>query len=92
MAVQMMSSAPDLIGGARVEVRVLNLGRDAVVGTNYDLDWHAAAARPQQLGGARVSARKLPATCIHGNFAYCGQCYHALRHPFGAADRAMLLK
>ena len=31
-------------------------------------------------------------TCFHGNSAYLRPCYHALRHPFGAADRAMLLK
>ena len=30
-------------------------------------------------------------TCFHGNSAYLRPCYHALRHPFGAADRAMLL-
>ena len=29
--------------------------------------------------------------CFHGNSAYLRPCYHALRHPFGAADRAMLL-
>ena len=28
---------------------------------------------------------------FHGNSAYLRPCYHALRHPFGAADRAMLL-
>ena len=28
--------------------------------------------------------------CFHGNSAYLRPCYHALRHPFGAADRAML--
>ena len=30
-------------------------------------------------------------TCFHGNSRYLRPCYHALRHPFGAADRAMLL-
>ena len=30
-------------------------------------------------------------TRFHGNSAYLRPCYHALRHPFGAADRAMLL-
>ena len=28
---------------------------------------------------------------FHGNSANLRPCYHALRHPFGAADRAMLL-
>ena len=30
-------------------------------------------------------------TCFYGNSAYLRPCYHALRQPFGAADRAMLL-
>jgi len=29
-------------------------------------------------------------TCFHGNSAYLRPCYHALRQPVGAADRAML--
>ena len=29
--------------------------------------------------------------CFHGNSAYLRPCYHALRQPVGAADRAMLL-
>ena len=29
-------------------------------------------------------------TCFHGNSAYLRPCYHALRQPVGAADRAMM--
>ena len=29
-------------------------------------------------------------TCFHANSAYLRPCYHALRQPVGAADRAMM--
>ena len=74
-------------GGARGPWRVSMRGGDGVRWPAAGADFFGLFLRKRRFFLA-FFARFF--TCFHGNSAYLRPCYHALRQPVGAADRAMM--